>query len=138
MGLIEKISSNRIGCNPILHKDEWGVVKINYSEEYNLYNSKHLYVNQNCGLAITLLKGGAILVTESLDSTSCSISAVRMAMGSSYYVDENLGYTIIMDSGCELFSVESPEEQPLKAEKRTLTKIEIDFLTKVVNREFNK
>ncbi|WP_027066792.1 hypothetical protein [Maribacter sp. Hel_I_7] len=138
MGLIEKISSNSLGCSSILHKDEWGVVKINYSEDYNLYNSKHLYVNQNCGLAITLLKGRAILVTENLDSASCSISTVTMATGSSYYINENLGYTIIMNYGCELFSVESPEEQPLKVEKRMFTKIEIDFLNKAVNKEFNK
>ena len=137
MGLIEKISNDKLGCQTILLKDEWQVVKINYSEEYGIDNCTNLYMNKECGLAITLLKGEAILVTENSDKTPYTLNVEMMKSGSSYYIHENLGYTIIMNKNCELFSVENPQEQPLKVKKRALTNKEIDLLIVNVNKEFN-
>ena len=134
MGLIEKISNHDPGSHPVLVKDFWQVVKINYTEEYKVENIGSLYMNENCGLAISLLKGNAMLVIENVDNPLSLIKTEVMECGATYYIPENVGYTIIMEKSCELFSVESPYELPLKVQKRSLDKREIETIK--LNKEF--
>lgn len=136
MGLIEKISNNEPGPNPVLVKDVWQVVKINYTEEYEVENIDALYMNENCGLAISLLTGSAILVIENVDNPLLPLKAEVMKCGASYYIPEDVGYTIVMEKGCELFSVESPYELPLKVQKRPLDKKEMETIKISVIKEF--
>lgn len=136
MGLIEKISKEGAGAHPILVKDSWEVVKINYSEVLNAKHSAMLYVNKGCGFAVSLLSGSAIMVTENNGGLSPALKTLMMYRGTSYYIPEGTAYTILMDKDCELFTVGSPDEHALKEVKRPLTQEEIDNIKKIVYHEF--
>lgn len=128
MGLIEKITKEGAGAHPILVKDSWEVLKINYSEVLNAKHSATLYVNKGYGFAVSLLSGSAILVTENNGGLSPALKTRMMYRGTSYYIPEGTAYTILMDKDCELFAVGSPDEHALKEVKRTLTQKEIDSI----------
>lgn len=136
MGLIEKISNLKDGVHPILVKDCWQVVKINYSQDFDAENSNVLYGNESGGFTISLLNGRALLVSESLESHLSSLISSSMAYGNSYYIPKGASYTIVMDKDCELFTVASPNEVPFKDKRRTLTPKEIEDIKIYADKEF--
>lgn len=136
MGLIEKISNLKDGVHPILVKDCWQVVKINYSQDFDAENSNVLYGNESGGFAISLLNGRALLVSESLEKHLPSLISCSMVYGTSYYIPQGASYTIVMDKDCELFTVASPNEFPLKDKTRALTSKEIDSIKVNADKEF--
>lgn len=136
MGLIEKISNDKTGVHPVLVKDSWQVVKVNYSKENEVGNIRSLYVNKESGLAVSLLTGRAILIMEGVGGHLASIQTTPMVRGTSYFIPENLGYNIVMEKGTELFSVESPHGSAMKVLKRPLDKKELDIIKRNVIKEF--
>lgn len=126
MGLIQKITNNEAGVHSLLRKDCWQVQKINFTEKYTIENTTILY--SNSGIAITLLGGHAMLVVENSIEEDTPVKIELMNYGSSYYIPENIAYTLVMNEGSTFFTVTSPNSQPLTVTKRKLTEKELDLI----------
>lgn len=131
MGLIEKISNIKAGFHPVLIKDSWQVFKVNYSQYNEVDKIDSLIINDNNGLVLSLLSGRAVLISQKLDENESSLEAINMARGTSYVIPENVGYNLIMEKGCQLIGVESPNTHSEGGRTKPLTNREIETLKKM-------
>ena len=136
MALIEKILNEKSGFHPVLVKDRWQVLKVNYSQDYEVDILDSFIVNDNQGLALSLLSGRAVLIMQKLDENEPTLEALTMVRGTSYFIPENVGYNLIMEKGCQLFGVERPNSRSEDDRKIPFTNNEIETLKKNVNNQF--
>ena len=128
MALIEKISNEKSGFHPVLVKDSWQVLKMNYSQDYEVDKIDSFIINDNNGLAISLLSGRAVLIIQKLDENEPTLKAITMVRGTSYFIPENAGYNLIMEKGCQLFGVERPNSRSEDVRKIPFTNQEKETL----------
>ncbi|TQO38427.1 hypothetical protein GQ41_3074 [Arenibacter algicola] len=131
MGLIEKISNEKAGFHPVVVKDCWQVIKVNYSQQNELDKIDSLIRNGNNALALCLLTGRAVLLIQNSEKNAVSLKAITMVRGSSYVIPENVGYNIAMEKGCQLFAVESPYNRTENVRKIPLTNAELEVIKKM-------
>lgn len=132
--LIENLSKQEQGVHPILVDNTWQVVKINYCQQRNVNNLSTIYKVEKDGLALTLLKGNCVLVTE--DPIENELKTRVLEVGTSYYLPEKLRYNLIMKKRSELFAVLTAGEHPFKNMARPLKETEVIKIKQSINTEF--
>ena len=105
MSLIESNNLEGAGLHPILIRDTWQVVELNYPDKHRLDNILDLTKHQKSDKGASLLVRKALLIT-SLDQNDFEV--VRPQRGISYHIPQNLWYAVAMSEGSKLFIVGKP------------------------------
>jgi len=138
MSLIESYVVEEDGFHPVLVRDSWQVAKLNYKDEYHINNLNRLRIHQKTDRAFALLSGNAVLIAIDNDDKKTSFKVVLMQRGTSYNIPKNVGYTIVMEEGSKVFTVERPNTHIDDVKYYPLDEEQLITIRLNVNEEYKK
>ena len=138
MSLIESYDIEEDGFHPFLIRDSWQVAKLNYKDEYHINDLDCFRIHRKTDRAFALLSGSAVLIAIDNDDKKTSFKVVLMQRGTSYNIPKNVGYTVVLEEGSEVFVVEKSNTHIDDVEYYYLNEDQLKTIRLNINKEYKK